>query len=61
MNPDLPEFSAIEVNELSNRARKQEYYTKAYKFVLDYLDDKVTITEKTKRWLWGIKKDLEEE
>jgi hypothetical protein len=57
----LPEFTAVEVNELSNRARKNEYYKKVHEFILDYLDGHVKVTESTTKWLWGIKKDLEEE
>lgn len=57
---DVPEFDVTEVNELSKRARTQEYYKKAHKFVLDYLDGKIFITEKTIKWLWGIKSDLRE-
>jgi len=56
---ELPEFGAVEVNELANRARKSEYYFRAHKFIIDYLDGKVPITENTKKWLWGIKMDLE--
>jgi len=61
MGSELPEFTAVEVNELSNRARKNEYYKKAHMFILEYLDGHVTITENTKKWLWGIKKDLQED
>lgn len=58
---ELPEFTAYEVNELAKRASKNDYYKKAHKFVLDYLDDKIFITEKTTKWLWGIKADLKED
>lgn len=58
--PKLPEFTAYEVNELAKRASKSDYYKKAHKFVIDYLDGKIFITEKTTKWLFGIKKDLEE-
>lgn len=66
---DLPDFSADEVNELSRRGRtgsekQQEYYQKALKFIYDYLDGKVDLTNdpqgKKRRWLWGIKADLKE-
>lgn len=60
---DLPDFTAYEVNELNKRSRKSDYYLRAYKFVCDYLDtdeEKMNLTEKQVKWLWGIKSDLKE-
>jgi hypothetical protein len=35
---DIPEFTADDLNELAKRARKSDYYYKAYSLVLDTLD-----------------------
>lgn len=62
---ETPEFDAYEINKLNALARKSDYYRKAHKFVTDFMDGKLTefatLTEKQKRWLWGIKADLREE
>lgn len=59
-----PEFTAEEVNLLSNRARSSEYYKKCHKFVLEYLDMTPAQVENMSvgqtRWIWGIKTDLKE-
>ncbi len=57
-NLDIPEFDAFELNELYKRRKINAYYVKAYDFVLQYLDGKVKLTDKTIAWLWGLKKDL---
>jgi hypothetical protein len=58
-NNDLPEFSAFDVNKLSGLARKSPYYMKAYIFVKQFLDGRVTINDKTRKWLFGVRKDLD--
>ncbi|TAL22503.1 MAG: hypothetical protein EPN94_10945 [Nitrospirae bacterium] len=62
---DLPEFDAYELNRLQGLAMRSDYYRKCHKFVMDFVDGKLTehatLTEKQKRWLWGIKADLKEE
>ncbi|MBI5205420.1 MAG: hypothetical protein HZA11_10935 [Nitrospirae bacterium] len=63
---ETPEFDVYEINRLQTLAYRSEYYRKAYEFVMDFVDGKLTthasLTEKQKRrWLWGIKADLKEE
>jgi hypothetical protein len=61
-----PEFNASELNQLANLARKPgktgEYYQKARKFVLDTLDvPEKHLSVGQLRWLFSIKKDLQED
>ena len=62
---DLPEFSAYDVNSLARLAIKSEYYGKCLKFVKQYLDlsdeNAGLLTPKQKGWLWGIRRDLDEQ
>ncbi len=59
---DKPDFTAYEINELSTRARKNDYYKKCRTFVLDTIErPSIVLTEKQLKWLWGIKADLREE
>ena len=62
---DLPEFSAEHLNLLSQMATRvskldRKYYVKSKKFVEDYLDGKEMTTEKQRKWLWGIWRELDE-
>ncbi|MCL5236338.1 MAG: hypothetical protein M1353_00625 [Nitrospirae bacterium] len=61
---NIPEFDAYELNELSRRARSSSYYAKCLKFVKDTLlndlFDPAALTGEQVKWLWGIKRDLEE-
>ena len=56
---EFPNFTAYEINALRKRARKSEYHQKCLDFVDDFEEmsdvriDK--LTEKQKKWLWGIK------
>lgn len=61
---EIPEFTAYELNEISNRARRDAYYAKCLKFINDtVLNDicDVSLSEKQIKWLWGIKMDLKDE
>ena len=58
-----PEFTAYDINELSKLARRDSYYQNVKDFVERFLRDSILwkdMSEKQQRWLWGIKKDLEE-
>ena len=58
-----PEFTAYELNELSKLAKKGGYYLKAKGFVDRFMRNALgwdVMTEKQQRWLWGIKRDMED-
>ncbi len=57
-----PEFTAFELNKLKSLARKGGYYQNADDFVHRFMRDALTwdvMTEKQRKWLWGIKRDME--
>lgn len=61
---EIPEFTAHEINKLSNMARKSAYYAKCLKFIKDtVLNDicDISLSDKQIKWLWGIKMDLKDE
>ena len=59
MEEGFPEFSAEDVNLLYNLSRKKTYYEKAYLYVKKFLDGAVKPDAGGRRWLFGIKADLE--
>lgn len=61
-----PEFNAVELNQLTNLAKKPgktgEYYQNARKFVLDTLDvPEKHLSVGQLKWAWSIKADLKED
>lgn len=59
-----PNFTAEEMNLLTSLSRKEFYYDKCLGFVDQYIRNSLSwkdMTEKQQKWLWGIKKDLEDE
>ncbi len=55
----MPEFSADEVNLIKTLSTKNEYYYKAYNFLIKYLDGRKLVSDKEINWIWGIKRDCE--
>ena len=63
MKAEAPDFTAYELNHLQSLALRSEYYRKAHKFVMDFVDDFLkyeTMSEKQQKWLWGIKAEMRE-
>jgi hypothetical protein len=65
---NLPEFTAYEINELRRRVtegldeNRKSYYKKCLHIVELYeMDNLISPSDKVKKWLWGIKRDLKEE
>lgn len=61
----VPDFSAEEINLLSSLSEESNYYKKSYEFVhntvLNSEFEVDSLGEEQMRWLWRIKRDLEEQ
>lgn len=61
---EVPNFTAYEINALRRRARKSDYHQNCLLFVEQFeeMTDKMinNLTQKQKRWLWGIKMECME-